>query len=173
MRKLTQLSCALIKCSCVSPVFHLCFTCVSPVSHLCLTCVSPVSHLCFICVSPVSCLCFTCVSPVFHLCLTCVSPVFHLCLTCVSPVSHLFHLCRNAGKWQGQWMQKYKKYYPTMYKYVFYTHVNVHKRLFNLPPQFSRLGIRGPASHYLSVLWCICVLCGELGWFLVSFFSFV
>ena len=47
------------------------------------------------------------------------------------------------------------------------------KRLFNLPPQFSRLGIRGPASHYLSVLWCICVLCGELGWFLVSFFSFV
>ena len=46
------------------------------------------------------------------------------------------------------------------------------KDSFNLPPQFSRLGIQGPAPHYLSVVWCMYVLCRRFGGFLVSFFSF-
>ena len=34
-----------------------------------------------------------------------------------------------------------------------------HKRLFNLQPQFSRLGTQGPASHVLCdfvSVWCLC-----------------
>ena len=35
-----------------------------------------------------------------------------------------------------------------------------HKRLFNLPPQFSRLGTQGPAFLFFRFVCCVfCVLC--------------
>ena len=39
----------------------------------------------------------------------------------------------------------------------------VHKRFFNLLPQFSRLGIQGPASHIYVLFLSFCVFMFDMG----------
>ena len=47
-----------------------------------------------------------------------------------------------------------------------------HKRLFNLPSQFSRLGTQGPALLLSFVFWCLCfglLMCCASLWLFVLF----
>ena len=46
------------------------------------------------------------------------------------------------------------------------------KRFFNLPPQFSRLGTQGPASHVLCDFVSVSVCVGVMGEVCFSFFSY-